>query len=500
MGIGVVVFAAGLALADVGDAPRADARRIEQGFQAAIARAEPAVACILVYRDAGNPANLARTAPNNEDPIRMPDSYGSGVVLDPKGLILTNYHVIRDAKSIYVRLPGPKDKDGVEGPPRGGTATTYAADNRSDLAVLKMPPAARPYATLPLGRGEDLRKGSLVLALGHPYAAGFRDGSPSASWGIVSNLRRRPPSSQNELEIASKALSQLGTLIQTDVRLQLGSSGGALLDLDGRLVGLTTAHAALTGVDMPGGFAVPIDANTRRIIDVLLRGEEVEYGFLGVGPSTRGRKWSLPDRPREGGGVELGTIVANSPAERFGLRSGDVILKVNGQSVREYDDLFLYLGTGLAGRQTELLVQHSGDREPRAVNVILAKSSINNPTLSEGLVTQPDGRPTVAKFEAKDFGKATNRPPPVYGLWVDYASVVAEVGKPIPDGVVVREVQPNSPAKRAGLHEHVDFIIEVNGRRVRTPAEFYREARRAADTGEAVRLTLLPPLRTVTLP
>jgi S1-C subfamily serine protease len=486
-----------IAAAGRGETP-ADARRIERAFQAVIARAEPSVACVLVYRDRGPVADdSARKPPEQSDLARVPDYYGSGVVIDPAGLILTNYHVVRDANRIYVRLPGRKDKDGTEGPPRTALATVYAADNRSDLAVLKMPAAAKPFAALELGRGEDLRKGSLVLALGHPYAAGFRDGSPSASSGIVSNLRRRPPGSPNELERTSKTLQQYGTLVQTDARLQLGCSGGALLDLDGRLVGLTTAQAALTGVDMPGGFAQPLDVNLRRIIEVLKEGKEVEYGFLGVSADPE------HNQPREGGGVMLNTIVPNSPAAKAGLNRGDVILKVGGQPVREHDDLFLHLGAALAGRQTELLVvQPWNGREPRAVSVVLAKSPVSGAARLESVTVQPDGRPVFAKYPVTDFGKATNRPVPVHGLRVDYTSVIArqQLGEPIPEGVVVREVMPGSPAKAKGLQDYVDVITEVNGKPVKTPAEFYNEARRAAEAGEAVRLTLRNPPRTVTLP
>jgi S1-C subfamily serine protease len=470
-GIGAVVLAGVAALAAE---PLAHARRIEQAFQAAIERAEPAVACLLVYR---------RPPERNTDPSKqtialeirdtVPDYYGSGVVLKSQGLILTNYHVVRDATGVYVRLPTRND-DGTNGPPREGYAKLFAADNRSDLAVLELPPSTRPYTTLEPGEGEKLRKGSLVLAVGHPYAAGFRDGSPSASWGIVSNLRRRLPGSPVESE-RNELLHNLGTLIQTDARLQLGSSGGALLDLDGKLVGLTTAQAALTGIDMPGGFAVPLDANLRRIVEVLLRGEEVDYGFLGVQAVPSAQRI----RPRDEGGVELDYVIPGSPAARAGLQKGDVITRVNGQPVRDQDDLFLNLGASLAGRRAELQVVmlSRGDREPRTLDVVLAKA-----------------RPPKA-----GFGKATNRPKDVYGLRVDYISILAQSGEPIPNGVVVREVQPGSPAKERGLAEYVDIITAVNGSLVNTPKDFYREAEKAKASGQ-VTLTLRHPPRTIRLP
>ena len=141
--------------------------------------------------------------------------------------------------------------------------------------------------------------------------------------------------------------------------------------------------------------------------------------------------------------------------------------------------MFLYVGTGLAGQQAELLVQR-GERPPRKVTVTLVKS-----------------------FQ-QDFGIARKRPEPVLGLRVDYASVLVSQGArpdhwPIPDGVVVREVRDGTPAKEAGLTEYADVITEVNGKPVPTPADFYREAQRAVDAGGKVRLTLLNPRRQVTL-
>src|SRR5262249_40067309 len=108
-----------------------------------------------------------------------------------------------------------------------------------------------PVRPLPLGEGEKVRKGQFVLSLANPFAAGFRDGSPSASWGIISNLRRRAPTQQKE-EDRTKTLHHYGTLLQTDARLHLGCSGGALIDLKGQLLGLTTALAALSGGQTPG--------------------------------------------------------------------------------------------------------------------------------------------------------------------------------------------------------------------------------------------------------
>jgi S1-C subfamily serine protease len=253
--------------------------------------------------------------------------------------------------------------------------------------------------------------------------------------------------------------------VQTDVRLNVGCSGGGLFNLDGELVGLTTALAALAGGDTPGGFALPLDDNVKQIVEVLKLGKEVEYGFLGV---------SLYPGERRGGGVRLADVVEGSPAanplEGRRLQAGEWIVNINGREVRENDDLFLLISIGLAGNRARLQVASSPQGQRHDVVVRLAKYATAGPAPI-----------------------ASRRPAPRAGLRVDHASVVAQGARGgfgrayIPDGVAIREVVPNSPADRARLEPN-RIIQRVNGREVHTPNEFY--ATMDAATGP-VKLTLL---------
>jgi S1-C subfamily serine protease len=444
-----------------------EALALQDAMQAAIQDAEPAIACILVSRsddyiklkETPTPDGTGRlggfdlsraggrvlgTDPDLVKKLDMknagyvPEAFGSGVVIDESGLVLTNEHVVRNATKIFVRLPGDK----------GSYADIHAADPRSDLAVLKLIEPVGKLKAIKLGDGGKARKGQWVLSLANPFAAGFRDGAPSASWGIISNVRRRPAGSPNELDRINKSLYQHGILIQSDVKLNVGCSGGALIDLRGELIGLTTALAAITGTETSGGYSIPIDAGMKRIIEVLKRGEEVEYGFLGVS------LYAQDERRPEAAGIPIKGTVEASPAWHKGLQPGDLIVSVNGAPVHENDDLYLTIGTLLAGTEVRLEILRA--RTPLTVTL------------------------TLDKFVAPGKLIASRKPAMQRGLRVDYLSVLMQSLHPsaqpkgITQGVIVREVQTGSPAAQALLKVN-DIITHIKGKPVSSPADFYRQ-------------------------
>jgi S1-C subfamily serine protease len=470
-------------------------RPLEDAVVEAIRKAEPSVACVLVSRSreydrrfndrppANAPWKLGSFSwePYKADrgrldldegvlkrerdakrldlsyPRTVPDLYGSGVVIDEKErLVLTNYHVIRGATKVYVRLPGD----------RGSYANIQAADPRSDLAVLQLISSDLRVQAIKMGDGRAVRKGQFVVSLANPYAAGFRDGSPSASWGIISNIRRRSVVNLNELDRTKLTLAQFDTLLQLDARLNLGCSGGAVVNLKGELIGLTTALAALTGVETPGGFALPITPHVRKIIKKLCEGEEVEYGFLGVtmngtDPGKRTRGYWIKD------------TVPAGPARLAGLKAKDVVLAIDDNEVRESDDVFLYIGTALADEEVRIKAERPGGGT-QVYTARLVKSYV------PGKIIASRAR------NPKDYG----------GLTVDYTSVLMQkrsfrIDEPMPSGVIVRQVQPNTSAARAKLQPD-RIITHVNGRAVQKPARFYDEVEKARQMGaRSVELTLV---------
>lgn len=477
--LGVAFLALGSARADERD----DVRKIERHMRNTIDAVEPSVVAIVVShreyktqsaadRTQGRlgsyippakrfpPAAMEDARLDLEDSQSIADNeYGSGLVLDAaSGLILTNYHLIEGAAKIYVR--GSRGK--------GSYANIHAADARSDLAVLKL---IEPIEGLKAVRFADVRlsdgpkdqkatvyRGMWVIAMGHPQAAGVADGSPSASWGILSNVRRRSLAASKEESPKARPLFRYGILLQTDARLTLGCSGGGLFNLDGEAIGLTSPLAAVSGADTAGGYALPLDRNFTRIIEVLKEGKEVEYGFLGVSIQS----FDLREPGIKGLRVNA---MAGTPAGRANIRATDVLLSVNGNPIREPDDLFLQIGGLLAGDEVELTV--ASRAQPIAVK--LGKLKHDLPWL------------------------ASVRSPSFHGLRIEDTNVRLQENGPIylPQGVLIRDIEPNSiAAAKIPERERLWVITHVNGNAVSSPADFYREARDGN-----IRINLADPTR-----
>jgi serine protease Do len=405
---------------------------------------------------------------------------GSAVVLDATdGLLLTCYHLIDGARKIHVRLPGSS----------GSYADLVAGDARSDLAVLRLRSPSRGLKAVKFAdvRTHDtprakatVSRGQWVIAIAHPFAAGNADGQATASWGIVGNVGRRSPLPPGADDIRPGYLHQYGSLIQTDARANLGSSGGGLFNLDGDLIGLASAAAGVAGSEAAGGYALPMDDIYRGIVDVLRRGHEVEYGFLGVAPD---RLSADPRRP----GLYVSTVTPGSPAALAGIEANDLIQSVNGRPIQDDGDLFLLIGGALAGKEIKLAINSQNQTR--------------------------DVRATLAKFQ-HPYPSIASTPPPSYsGLRIDYSSLMvqqligpgARMGLNL-NGVIVRDFEPNSRAEAAfrqlAIGQGRWLITKVNGTPVANPPAFHA----AAAKSQSLRLTVVNAMdytgteRTVTLP
>jgi serine protease Do len=434
------------------------AAAIEQAVVEAIARAEKSVVAIARVRkerpgeqvhleprpDAfGSRRLIPVPAPQPTDPDFAPNDFASGVVVDRQGLILTAYHVLEEESDYYIATPDRKVL----------RARVVAADPRSDLAVLA-PDAGRtpgmspgPWAPIVLGDAAGLKKGQFVVALGNPYAIA-RDGQASASWGIVANLARKAPPVPDDVDLTGKGtIHHFGTLIQTDAKLNVGSSGSPLVNLKGEMVGLVTAIPAVVGYQEAAGYAIPADAMFRRALEALKQGREVEYGFLGIqlGVARNG-----PVLESQGTRVER--VMPGLPAARHGLRPGDVILAVNDTQIRDPDELV----REISKLPLDAVVKLGLARGER-------KLQLDVP---------------LTKYRVRGKKIVTALPPAWRGMRIDYASAVLDSfavsppgGSPLGEAIAVTDVQRGTPAWDAGLRPGM-LMSHVERAPVRTPKEF----------------------------
>jgi len=461
--------ASGLSPADIVTA-------LETAVGDAIAKAEPSVVAIHRFKAENGQETLAvrgrRQRPTpREFPRRflfngrltpLPDEtdvlsldFGSGVVIGEKGQILTAYHVVKGARQLIVRAWGRQQFD----------AEIIAADPRIDLAVIvpiEVEGAGAPrLKPLPIGDAARLRKGMFLVALGNAFNAA-RDGKPSASWGILSNVARRLEDDGDESSPPTKAprLFNYPTLLQLDSKLNLGMSGGAVINLKGELVGLTTMAASPAGFDAQAGYAVPMDMVGRHAVETLKDGREIEYGFLGI----------QADPPSSN---RVRDVVINSPAFLGQVQANDEIVGLNDVPIHDFDSLILAVNAYSAGDTVRLKIRRNHEIIERAI--------------------------TLAKYPVDGEIIATNRPKPWRGLRVDYTSSIRyrTFGPSFLDGkeagVTVTEVEEGSAAASAGI-KRGQLIRRVGDKSVANPRAFY-----AAVASVEGPVTLLTDLGTVTV-
>lgn len=424
-----------------------------------------------------------RQPPHPTEPSFIPQEFGSGVILardpdDGTRYVLTPRHVITgNRKSVmkqpesvrfYVKL---SSRHVVQG-------TLYNQDERSDLAILKLDIesvglTAEQVPTFAMGEAEKLRKGSIVIGLGNPYAIA-RDGSASASLGLISNISRRPSEGENRPHSGEESgtIFEYGALLHVDLRLQLGTSGAAIVNPEGQLVGLATSLAALRGYESSVGFAVPFDAEVRRIVKSLLDGNEVEYGFLGVFPGD-----AMLSGQRDTNGewlpvsaAKLLNIGRESPADQGGLVRGDCVLAVNGLPISGSADLMLKIGLLGPGATVKLDVWRPSRSERLTKEVRLGKW----PVYDDTSIIAPVPRHPAWRGLTVDYATARRRFMPSHMLGRYHRAVV------------VTQVEEGGQASQAGLQVG-DLIAQVAGQPVQTPKEF---ATAVLGVPAAVELTL----------
>ncbi len=387
--------------------------RIERAFAELVERVGPTVVAIQAHRRPDSLGERADWAP------RRRIGAGSGVLIREDGMILTSQHVIDGAVSIQVVL-----HDG-----RRFIARLIAADRRSDLAVIRIHADRLPHARL---AGDGLvKRGHLVLALGNPLGLAG-DGQAAVSHGMISAIGRPLPEAFGREEDR-----YYGDMIETTAPINPGNSGGPLVNTSGHIIGIVTAVGTREGGHEGVAFAVPVNEHTRAIIDRLLLGQVVEYGYLGVQvdaltPAQR-REAGLPD----GRGVLIDSTFARGPAEKAGLRAGDIVTQIGGDGVSSVEQFVRIIGAASVGHELTLTYVRGGRR--RNARVTLTRRPVND----------KDKLPVISiGFRGAGLG-----------------TVVPSVrsASNLPDkALLVLRVDAGSPADRAGLAPG-DVIVRLGG-------------------------------------
>ncbi len=383
-------------------------------FRPIVEEATPAVVKILVESE-------VEGVPGHEDIEQLPEylrrffeyrmgpqsrprrNMGSGFVVSEDGYIVTNNHVVENASSVVVRMIDRREFD----------AEVIGTDPRSDLALLKVD--AEGLETLELAADRDIEVGEWVLAIGSPFGLDF-----SVTAGIVSAKGRSLPTETGENYVP---------FLQTDVAINPGNSGGPLFNLEGEVVGVNSQIFTRSGGSIGLSFAIP-SMVVRNVIQQLRDSGEVVRGWLGVSIQEVDRDLAESfnlDRPR---GALVAQVGPDSPAEKAGLLSGDVILEFGGQLIESSSDLPHVVGLIAPGTDVDVLVMRDGKKKTIEVEVG-ALDAGDRPSVA--------GRPQSSRAENP------------LGLMLEAADAATMDELGLAGGVVVLEVAPASPAAEAGI-------------------------------------------------
>jgi Do/DeqQ family serine protease len=434
-----------ISIAGVGNASAQDRRppsspaELRLSYAPIVQRVQPAVVNVFATKVVVQNRNPLMDDPifrrffgvPGDQPEQMQRSLGSGVMVDPSGLVVTNVHVIEGADQVKVSL---SDKREFE-------AEIVLKDPRSDLAVLRLKDTHEKFPTLDFANSDELLVGDIVLAIGNPFGVG-----QTVTHGIISALAR-----------TQVGITDYQFFIQTDAPINPGNSGGALVDMTGKLAGINTAIFSRSGGSQGIGFAIP--ANMVRVVVASAKsgGKAVKRPWLGarlqaVTPEiaeTLGLK--LPN------GALVASVVANSPAAKAGLKLSDLIVGIDGQTVEDPNAFDYRFATRPIGGNAQIDVQRAG----KSLKLTIA------------LETAPDGGRNELVITARSpfqGAKVVNISPAV----ADELHLDADT-----EGVVVTDLTDDGTASNVGFHKG-DIILAVNNQKIAKTSDLEKAAQTAS--------------------
>ena len=353
---------------------------------------------------------------------RKSAALGSGFIIDQKGIVVTNNHVIQDADDIIVRVNGDQEFK----------AKVLGADPLMDIAVLQLETDEK-FIPVAFGDSDKARIGDWVIAIGNPFGLG---GTVTA--GIISARNR------------SIGLSRYEDFIQTDASINSGNSGGPLFDMDGNVIGINTAILGRNG-SIGIGFSIPSNS-AQLVINQLLEFGETKRGWLGVRIQDVTKEIADVERLDKPRGALVASVAENSPSEKAGIKSGDIILEFNGKKINQMKELPAIVAKTQVGKNVEVKIWR--DKKAIIKNVILGR-----------LETSED-------FKISEKQKPLNQENEIENLKITVRVLNKEdiKSRKLPNqttGLVITSIANNSPLKNTTLSKN-DIIVEAQKKRIKS--------------------------------
>ncbi len=351
---------------------------------------------------------------------RQTSALGSGFIIDEKGIVITNNHVIQGAEDVFVRVNGEKNIK----------AKVIGADPGMDLAVLQIE-SDQKFTPVKFGDSDTARIGDWVIAIGNPFGLG---GTVTA--GIISARNR------------SIGLSRYEDYIQTDASINQGNSGGPLFNMDGDVVGINTAILGQSG-SIGIGFAIPSNS-AQKVINQLIEFGETKRGWLGVRIQTVTKDIADVEKLDEPRGALVASVAENSPSDKGGIKAGDIILEFDGKKINEMSELPRIVAETEVGKKVKLKVWRN--KREITKEITLGRLETSEDFKSQGLVTEKpkediiDGLKIKVRLLNKEDIKERNLPKNTTGL-------------------VITEIDKNSPVNYLQVN---NIIVEAQKKKINT--------------------------------
>lgn len=372
---------------------------------------------------------------------------GTGVIITEDGYIVTNNHVVRGATELTVRL-----SDGRE-----FTGNVVGQDDKTDIAVIKID--ARNLMPAELGNSDEMEVGEWVLAMGSPFGL-----DQTVTAGIISAKGR-----------GNVGITDYEDFLQTDAAINPGNSGGPLVNMRGEVIGINTAIASRGGTYAGVGFAIPSNM-VKLVAESLMKDGKVTRGWLGAAIQDLDEGLAQSFNYSSTDGVLIGDIVAGSPAEKAGLKPGDIVTKFKGQAVQSARQLRNAVAATKPNTRTEVMIHRDG--KPQTLEVTIGKLDVKASQVVEG----DDAR------DAEDATDEDAETTESFGLTVQTLTdaLAEQLGLEDAAGVIVTNVEPGSHAESLGI-QRGDVITSVGGKPVRSLSD-YRAAMKEQSLERGVRM------------